>query len=324
MTQLVEYNIETAVIESLKTKYDIQEIKNGKDYAFVMEGLAEYRGIRLKIDEKHKELKKDALEYGRAVDAEKNRLKDLLEPGEEHLKSIRKAEDDRKDTIKAEKERIEQERVDGIRSNISTIQRYEILDPVMDSNDIKSRLSGLEKIEITGELFQEFTQEAQKVFDGVFSNVHNALIARIKWEKEEMKRKVEADRLEKQRVEQEEAQKKIDADKATIQAEKDNIARDKREAEIKEKARQDTLNEAKDKAEAEEKAKVAKEKAEAEEKARKESLRPDKEKIIAFASVILNLNSPELKSSEANHIVSNAIDEINGIAHQMAKKAKAL
>ena len=72
--QLVEYNIETAVITALGSKYKNITITDGKSYAFVMEGLRDYRELRLKIDEKHKELKADALEYGRAVDAEKNRL----------------------------------------------------------------------------------------------------------------------------------------------------------------------------------------------------------------------------------------------------------
>ena len=324
--QLVPYNLEDKAVEELKSKYmDVTiPLDDRQAYAMVMGGLRECREVRLAVDEWHKDKKAWIVKAGKHYDGEKRRIHSLVASVEDHLKAVRQTEDDRKEAIKAEKDRIEQERVERIRSNISTIQRYGILDPVMDSNDIKSRLGGLEKIEITGELFQEFTQEAQKVFDETFSNVHNGLIARIKFEKEEEKRKAEAERLDKQKAEQEEVQRKIDADKAVIQAEKDKIARDKRESEIKEKARNDALQEAKEKAEADEKAKVAKEKAEAEEKARKENLRPDKDKIIAFASVILNLNAPELKSSEATRIVTDAIDEINGIAHQMAKKAKEL
>lgn len=324
--QLVPYNLEDKAVEELKSKYmDVTIPPDDRQaYAMVMGGLRECREVRLAIDEWHKDKKAWIVKAGKYYDGEKRRIHGLLAPVEDHLKAVRQTEDDRKEAIKAEKDRIEQNRIDGIREKISMIQRYGLLDPMMSAEIIKERLAELEKIQITEEIFQEFTSEAQKVFDGVFSNVHNSLIARIKWEKEEKARKEEAERLDKQKAEQEEAQRKIDADKTAIQAEKDKIARDKRESEIKEKARNDALQEAKEKAESDEKERIAKEKAKAKEKDRKESLRPDKDKIIAFASVILNLNAPELKSIEATRIVTDAIDEINGIAHQMAKKAKEL
>ena len=105
--EIVKYDIETAVITALAAKYANVKITDGKSYKIVMDGLAEYRGLRLKIDAKHKELKADALKYGQAVDAEKRRLRGLLDPGEQHLKDVRQAEDDRKAAIQAEKDRIE-------------------------------------------------------------------------------------------------------------------------------------------------------------------------------------------------------------------------
>jgi len=324
--QLVPYNLEDKAVEELKSKYmDVTIPPDDRQaYAMVMGGLRECREVRLAIDEWHKDKKAWIVKAGKYYDGEKRRIHGLLAPVEDHLKAVRQTEDDRKEAIKAEKDRIEQNRIDGIREKISMIQRYGLLDPMMSAEIIKERLAELEKIQITEEIFQEFTSEAQKVFDGVFSNVHNSLIARIKWEKEEKARKEEAERLDKQKAEQEEAQRKIDADKTAIQAEKDKIARDKRESEIKEKARNDALQDAKEKAEADEKAKVAKEKAEAIKKARQEALKPDKEKLISWANSLLDIVYPKLKDLNAQAIASHALDGIYEEAHIVIREAEAL
>ena len=331
MTQVVEYNIETAVIESLKSKYDIQEIKNGRDYAFVMAGLAEYRELRLRIDERHKELKKDALEYGRAVDTEKNRLKGLLEPGEVHLKAVRQAEDDRKSTIKAEKERIERERVDKIRMSISSIQQLVRIDLTMSSEEIEKRLSELENFQITEEVFQELTTEAQTVFDETFANIQIALISRIEWEKEEKARQAVTERLEKIQLEQEIERQKIDEEKRIIQEEKDWIEAEKK-AEKERKDRADFEQKAREEAELKirnahiyaEIARIAKEKAEAEEKAHQEALKPDKEKLLLFADVLEKLVVPKVKDPKAIAIRTEINDSLDHIVAMIREEVEGL
>ena len=59
--ELVKFDFDLAVITALDAKYKDIQITDGKSYAVVMQGLAEYRDLRLKIDDMHKKLKKDIL-----------------------------------------------------------------------------------------------------------------------------------------------------------------------------------------------------------------------------------------------------------------------
>ena len=209
-TAIVKFDIETAVIVALDEKYKDIKVTDGKSYAFIMKGIAEYRELRLKIDDRHKVLKKDALEYGRRVDAEKNRLKGLLEPGENHLKEVRQVEDDRKAEIKAAKDAIEQERVDKIRSRINDLQTMNTNIPLLSLEELHEMNGALAAIEISVTEYMEFTEEANRVLSDVHNFVKKYIEAAIQKEKEDTERKIEEARIEKIRIEQDAAQKKID------------------------------------------------------------------------------------------------------------------
>ena len=223
--------------------------------------------------------------------------------------------------IKAEKERIERERVDGIRLQISNIQSQSNINVWMPSKDIETRLSELEKkFQITEEVFQELTTEAQTVFDETFTNIHNALIARIEWEKEEVVRNAEMERLYNQKEEQEKAQKKIDKEKCIIQEEKDWIEAEKKA----EKERKDQAD-FEQKAQAQtERYRLAQEKAMAEEKARQEALKPDKEKLLLFADVLEKLVVPKVRDKNALAIRTNINDGLDHIVAMIRGEVEVL
>ena len=115
--------------------------------------------------------------------------------------------------------------------------------------------------------------------------------------------------------------KKKDAPTIINSAEKAQIAEGKRiEAEGRDRA--EFERNAKEKAEAQakrqaeqEKQRIEKEKAEAEAEAKRvEALKPDKEKLLAFANMLIEIERPHVSSDEVKKTVREIIGRINGIA----------
>ena len=327
--QLVKFDFDLAVITALDAKYKDIQITDGKSYALVMAGLAEYRELRLAIDDKHKELKSDILEVGRGLDGDKNRLKALLEPGEDHLKEIRQIEDDRKAAVKEEKDRKERERIEAIQEKINSIRAQGIVNHSIPSSTIKERLIILTATKLPEDV--EFTGQAIQAQKTTIATLEQALTERLQTEKEDAERKAEAERLEKIRKEQEEAQAKIDEGGRKVREGIAKLEADRIAAE-KTKEREEFERQAKDKAEAaaaqklkdaasaeEERAKTA-----AAEKARKAEMAPDKEKLIKFADDLYNTEIPLVKTTKAQKVLAEARGRLSELAADIKMQAKKL
>lgn len=118
-TEIVEYNITDSTISQLRSQYaEISDIK------VVTAALSHVRRLRTDVEKRRKELKEDALEWGRKVDGEAKRITALLFEIEEPLKLTKKEHDDEKERLRAEKARIENERVDTIKQRIEEINQY--------------------------------------------------------------------------------------------------------------------------------------------------------------------------------------------------------
>ena len=331
--QLVKFDFDLAIITALDAKYKGIQITDGKSYAVVMQGLAEYRELRLAIDDKHKELKRDILEAGRGLDGDKNRLKALLEPGENHLKEIRQAEDDRKAKIKEEKDYKERERIEAIQEKINNIRDLGRMLPNVSALVIEERLIIVKAMNISEKIYQESIDHAHEARGKAMGMLQEALTERLQTEKEDAERKAEAEHLEAQRKEQAEAQAKIDEEKREIEENRKKFEETERKAKLK-KEQEEFERQAKEKAEAaaaqklkdtasaeEERAKTA-----AAEKARQEALRPDKERLIIW---IQNFNetalpSPTLKSKEAKEILRIARESIEEVLQAAIWKTEKL
>jgi hypothetical protein len=101
---IAKYDTPAVVIERIQAEYLPLSVRE-HGIEKVSGARKEVKRLRVSIDHKHKELKKDALEFGRAVDAEKNRLKALIAPVEQHLDE----EEDVYEAGKAMEKRIKQE-----------------------------------------------------------------------------------------------------------------------------------------------------------------------------------------------------------------------
>ena len=164
--------------------------------------------------------------------------------------------------------------------------------------------------------------------------IEDARLEKIRQDQEEAQKALDEERLalkmERQRIEtereaeQKETQRKIDAENARqekerldLEAEKQKIADEKKsEQERKDreafelKAKQDAKakaeQDAKDEASRLELARIAKEKADKKEAERQEALKPDKIKLLEFATALESVPSPDLSDGKALEILRDA------------------
>ena len=183
--------------------------------------------LRTSLETKRKEIKAPALERCRLIDEEAKRITSELVKLEQPIDAQIKAEEDRKVATKAEKERIEKERIEGIQARITRIRNLPLGAVGKDAMALEIYIAQIEAAQI-GVEFAEFAEEATAAKVEVVATLKDTLktvqeqeqeVARIKAEQE-----AEAARLEELRIEQEKA----------AAAERDRLAA--------EKAEQDRLN----------------------------------------------------------------------------------
>ena len=105
---IIQYNVSDAAIEELREQYgNVETVEGDAGLALLKADITVVRTLRTSVEAKRKELKKDALEYGRKVDTEAKRITAKLLEIEEPMK----AEKDRFEAI-AENERLEALRID--------------------------------------------------------------------------------------------------------------------------------------------------------------------------------------------------------------------
>jgi len=314
---VTQYNVTDAAIEKMRKEYlplKIVDIHDSAGIAQVHQARMEVKRTRVAVEKRRKELKRDALEWGRKVDAEAKRIFGLLEPIESHLKAEEEKVIREKERIKAEKERKEKERVDGIRQKISAIQGIILKAHAMNSGQIAELIKSLDTQDEPGEEeFAEFTEEARQVRAKTLADLGGLYEAKVAQERAEEERRKEEARLEKLRKEREaeehrlaEERRKLEEERARIEAER-RVEQERKEREEREKR------------EAEERARK-----EAEEKARMEALRPDKEKLLKFADRIQGIEVPTVMSDEAKEISAQAKVRLDRIAEEIRNSVNGL
>lgn len=107
--QLVDYGITDDLIEIFKAKYGALTCDTKDGYEQTRLAIGVLRGARGKIEKRRKELKADALEWGRKVDAEAKRVTAIIEEIEEPLVRNKLTADDVIAQTKRQKELAEQQ-----------------------------------------------------------------------------------------------------------------------------------------------------------------------------------------------------------------------
>jgi len=93
-----------------------------EDYELVKNGVATIRKLRSAVETRRKELKKDALEYGKQVDLTAKGISERLLAIETPIKLAKTTYDEKIEIAKREKLRLEEERVDAISLRIANIR----------------------------------------------------------------------------------------------------------------------------------------------------------------------------------------------------------
>jgi len=337
-TQVVEYNITDAALAEMSSMYmglEITDLEDKEQFDAVHSAHMVVKGKRIEVDKKRKELKADALAWGNKVQSEANRIFALIEPIESHLKS-------EKQKVQDEKDRIENERISGIKDEINSWEKaYLELNSHGTVDELRGYIAKLEAIRdlISPELYFEFTGDAISICNELLAKAKQSIETRIRLDREEADRKAEDERLAVEREKQAKeaaklleerekllaAQKKIDEEKAALEAEKKSEQERKDREEFERKAKKD----------AEEKAargslekaayKIRMEKEAAEEVERQKALLPDKEKLVAFSQFLSEgITYPTVDSTKAQSIIESAAYEISEISEEVFKLSQKM
>ena len=276
----------------------VTDVSQTREMKMAREARLALKEIRVNADKTRKALKEDSIRYGKAVQGVYNVIEYLIVPIEQHLEKQEKfaeiQEAERRAKLKAEREAEIQPYVEFI--------PYGLDFSVMTDEDYAKTLNGA-RLQLQAKVEAELRAEQER-------------IAKEKAEAEERERiRIENERL---RAEAEARERQMAEERAKAEAERKALeeqARKEREAaeaklRAEAEARAKVEAELKAKAEAEAKAKrEAEEKAAAELKAKqlaekKAKAAPDKAKLTELAKTIGATVLPEVKSEDAQKIVS--------------------
>jgi len=215
-------------LKALATKYaDITEIVNGAGRDQAHGAMMELANRRVAITKAGKEARDDANAFSKAVIAEEKRLVGLIEPEEGRLRTLRDAWDAEREREKQAKAAAEKARVDGIRQRIAEIQAIPAMLVGKQSETIAAAIESLEVVEITLEAFAEFAGESQMVKIAAVAKLGEMLSAQIAHEQEQARLQAEREQLARERAEATERERIA----AAARAEEERKAREAREAE---------------------------------------------------------------------------------------------
>lgn len=350
-TAIEKYSLKLADVAEMAQEYLKLEVVLGdkESYGIARKALTICVRARTSTDKTCKDLKADALQWQRDVNAARVSITDALAPIETHLKAELKKEDDRLKNILEEKRQNAIDRVNGIKAKIDDMQNYTVNMHLFSVVDFVAIIKKIDRIEISLQEYQEYAAEAKATRENVLNILTERHQDKLKQEQEDEARKAENERLAKQKAEQEKkdeeikvAQEKIknaqDAAEAKRKTEQDKLVKDR--ADIKEG--QDKL-ESEKKVFAQTKVQVTYggggspkpksehvevptpdgvgsanvDKAGIDEMARLAELQPDKEKILAFADGLLDMGHPVLKAEIANDILRNFLDGVDHLIEEL-------
>ena len=290
---LVKYSVTEAEIEDMKKTLVGLTAETPAKYQIVRDGIADCRDLRTAIERKRKELKEDSLKWGKLVDGEARRLTALILEIEEPLKLTKQAVDDEKERVKQEKAQAERLRIEAE------------LKAKRDAEEAEAARIKAEK-EVAEKAERERIAAEQKAESERLA-AERAKLAAEQAEADRKRAEAEAEMKRQQAIIDEQnriAQAKIDEQAAIVKAEREKLAREQFEKEARERAEAD----ARAKAEAE--VAAAKRRAEEAEAARirEEAQRPDREKLAGFATKLIHMQFPEVKTEEAAAVLKSVDD----------------
>lgn len=228
----IEYSVTDAKIAEIKeycSQLTIDGLDDNKGYSVVRKARIRVKNLRIEVEHKRKELKADALKFGQAVDAEARRIKEELEPIENHLSQMEKEWEEEKERVRIRQLRLEElpyrrNRLDPYPGN-ENISDEDILG--MDDNEFNQLVADMERLRLE--------QEAEK--QRLEQERIDAENRRIQAEREALQREKELqERIAKEREDaarraKEEAEAQLARVKAEAEAERINAEKERKRQE---------------------------------------------------------------------------------------------
>lgn len=342
------YRVSDAKIDEIRAEFKGIKILDSKDYERCTKAIGICRSLRTDVEKCRKELKEDALEYGRRVDAEAKRLTKRLEEIEEPLKAEKSRVDEEKERAKRKAEEEKRKKLEArvellasvnARANPLIVSEWsdeEFEQQFAVAQKAWETAKQLEKEEAERKAKEEAERlEAMRIEQERLAAERAELerqrreaeeAARIERERIEAEQAIERQRLAEERAMIEEAQRiereKLEAERAALQAEKDRLAREQWEREEAERLKREEeeraerlrLEAIREEEERKERERLEAIEAEAEAK-RLEELKPDAQKLREFADLIANLPMPEMKTLDGKLRYATIANQLAEVVH---------
>lgn len=295
ITRLVRYPITPAEIRALKARTSGLSADTREGYEAIRLAIGECVKARSAVDVRRKDLNADALAWQREVNAIAKDLTAAIEEVEEPLRAKKQAVDDEKARLKREKEEAAKRALE------EELRKKREADEA-----IAKALRDAEEARIAKE---REALEAEKAKARAAQEAEAKRQAEERRQLDEERAKHEAAKREAEAKLAEERRQIDEQRKANERVEIERQARIKAEADAKERAEREVR-------EAEERRVADLERREANRK-RLEAIRPDVEKLRAFAKNLRELEPPSVDDVEAQKAIAAAKVEIDGIAERV-------
>lgn len=248
----VVFSITDAGIAELEAKHRGLVVAHGdkKGYLALTQAIAEVRTARTDVEKRRKELKQDALDYGRLVDSTAKAITERLEAIEGPLKANKEQIDAENERIRKEKEEAERLRVSGIQSQIAAIANAPAALATATADRLRQAIEKAQAMEISIAEYEEFTQQATDAKAAAIAALNDLLTARIAADEAESarlaeqaridaERKAEAERLAAEQARLAAERAEFDRQQAEARRQQEEADRARREAEAADQAKRD-------------------------------------------------------------------------------------
>ena len=311
-TALANFSPADAAIEGMASRYlplRVDGIKDKDGLAAVREARRDVRDHRIRVEKTRKELKADALEYGRRVDAEAKRITALLEPIESHLDAEVKLVEAEQARLAAEREAKKRAALDARMSRLAQFE-FQAVPSEVEALDVDGFKALLEKAEA------EFMERKER--EAAEARAEAERQAAIEAERQRME--AERAELDRQQKLAEQARLEVERQKAEIAAEREKLEREKQLEAAKALAAEKAAKDERERIEREAAAKAAAEKAAKAEAERLEALLPTKKRLMDYAASIRAAKNPF--DGQIASRVSAILNEAAGKIEQMSQEIK--
>lgn len=213
---LVEQQANTSIAKYADVVW--QNLETGKGMQSAVDARAELRDLRTRIvDKGHEAIKAPLLAVGRIADDRKKKIGDKLKAAEALVDGPIKAEEARKAAVKAEKERLERERIAGIRENIRGIQMMPTRMVGKTAAQMRELLADMTDPTQLPDMFQELAEEAALAYAQSKDAIERLIADADAREAEQL-------RLQQEREEARQRQAELDRQAAELRRQQEELA----------------------------------------------------------------------------------------------------